>query len=323
VNRNKTLLLVALSVVVFGVVASLVPLQSNINLSTEFRANPDAVFRQMLKDTIWHRWWPGTMTIKNKNVVLGEAGYEMILQKPMFHSFEYLFEKQNFRVPINISIESKSDADVIVRCRATVVLPKGLINRVKFLLHASNAQHILRKMMNRMPRVLGSIKGLYEFDIKESSVEFEFVATQSKTLKQRPTVADVYKMVREIEDYIAENHSTPTGQPMQFVQPIGRYEYFLQVALPVNKSYPSKNNIHCKWLLKGGQILTATVNGGPAKIEHALRQMENYIQDFRHSKVAIPYEYLVTNRVEQPDTSQWKTVVYYPVILKNPDSKRL
>jgi hypothetical protein len=62
-----------------------------------------------------------------------------------------------------------------------------------------------------------------------------------------------------------------------------------------------------------GHFLRTEVTGGPHTIANAHRMMDQYFKDFNRVTMAIPFEYLVTDRLKEADTSKWITRVYGPV----------
>ena len=67
-------------------------------------------------------------------------------------------------------------------------------------------------------------------------------------------------------------------------------------------------------MLGGGNILITEVKGDNKEIQKAYTQIQHYISDYKRIAPAIPFESLVTDRRKQPDSSQWVTKIYYPVM---------
>jgi hypothetical protein len=101
---------------------------------------------------------------------------------------------------------------------------------------------------------------------------------------------------------------------MLFISKTEDNQFFVQVGMPTDKYLESSQGIKSKEMLKGGSILIAKVVGNRQVIANALTQMELYIQDNHLNTIAIPYEYLITNRLEVPDSSRWETEIYFPVL---------
>jgi hypothetical protein len=62
-----------------------------------------------------------------------------------------------------------------------------------------------------------------------------------------------------------------------------------------------------------GNFLAAQVLGGEGTVRNALTSMQDFISDNGKTSMAIPFSYLITNRMDEPDTSKWITQVYMPV----------
>ena len=45
-----------------------------------------------------------------------------------------------------------------------------------------------------------------------------------------------------------------------------------------------------------------------------MKQMEQYVSDHKYVRIAIPFQSLVTDRMNEPDSSKWITKIYYPIM---------
>ena len=88
--------------------------------------------------------------------------------------------------------------------------------------------------------------------------------------------------------------------------------YKTQVAVPVNVVIP-QNKLYLIKRMVPGKILVGQVTGGTYTAAEAIKQMGIFMSDNNFSSPAIPFESLVTNRMQEPDTSRWVTKIYYPV----------
>jgi hypothetical protein len=84
------------------------------------------------------------------------------------------------------------------------------------------------------------------------------------------------------------------------------------VGIPVNKVLNESGDIVLKRMVLGN-ILEAEVQGGTFRVNQAAKQLEHYVSDYKYSSPAIPFQQLVTNRLQEPDSSRWITRLYYPV----------
>jgi hypothetical protein len=84
------------------------------------------------------------------------------------------------------------------------------------------------------------------------------------------------------------------------------------VAIPINKRLPDKGPFFQRHMVPG-KFLFTTIQGGPGTIQHTFKQLQLYVEDFRRTAMAIPFQLLVTDRMGDPDTSKWITHIYVPV----------
>ena len=128
---------------------------------------------------------------------------------------------------------------------------------------------------------------------------------------QYPSTSKIYSAIDSIKNYISLNNAKETNYPMlHILQDSGLYK--TQVAIPVNMVIP-QSRIYLVKRMVPGKILVGEIKGGNYSTGEALRQMQIFMTDNALSSPAIPFESLITNRMEEPDTSKWVTKIYYPV----------
>src|SRR5206468_2086028 len=103
-----------------------------------------------------------------------------------------------------------------------------------------------------------------------------------------------------------------TGNPMYNVTALEKDTVRLMVALPVNKFLPQTNSVIPVKMVQGN-FLATQVTGGEYTVRNALATIQNFMADNNKTPMAIPFSYLITNRVDEPDTSKWVTKIYMPV----------
>jgi hypothetical protein len=136
--------------------------------------------------------------------------------------------------------------------------------------------------------------------------------SQKKLFNHYPSIEEVNAMAVELEKYVIANGAVVVRPAMMNVwQPDGS-QFALMVSLPINRPVPDKGNFILK-RMPPGKIISATINGGLFTIQKSLAQLEQYKVDKMLTSPAIPYQSMVTNRVNEPDTAKWVTTLYYPV----------
>jgi hypothetical protein len=138
-----------------------------------------------------------------------------------------------------------------------------------------------------------------------------FTFASSKGL---PGTEFIYGLIDQLKNYAADQSAKVTGYSMLNISTIDSIHFLTKVAVPIDKKLKPSGNISYKWMLGGGKILVAEVQGGPASINKALKQVEVYVQDYHLIAPAIPFQSLITDRTKEKDTSKWITKIYYPVM---------
>ncbi|MBI1768291.1 MAG: hypothetical protein HYR67_07945 [Bacteroidetes bacterium] len=295
-------------------IAFILPLQSNVNETIRFSSQSDALFRQLLNDTTWHRWWPGKTEVANQKLLFVHNGFTFTVDRILPNTFELKITADSFKTNSTLRLIPQSGNNVTMALTTNIPVPHNPIDRIKTLVASSRLKSVYKEILIRLSRYFTSIKNLYDIDIKESNVSFEYVTAVSQTFSHDPSISEIYFLIDKVRVFMKNNGGIEKGFPMLHSGEVSKGQFFVQVAIPTNKQLPSSNEIKSKWMLKGGHILTAQVTGNRQIISNAMKQMEYYIQDNHRNTVAIAYEYLITNRLEQPDSNRWVTGIYFPVI---------
>ncbi len=139
----------------------------------------------------------------------------------------------------------------------------------------------------------------------------EFI-TDVKEFKTKPTTTEIYQLIQPLEQFIIKNNMHITTPPMLNLHPTDHQTYYVQIAFGVDSLKNKVGKFKTKKMIKGN-LLTATVKGGYEAVDKGLQAIENYIRDYKTSAPAIHFQYLITNRLEQPDSTQWITKINYPI----------
>jgi effector-binding domain-containing protein len=314
---NKKYLYIVLTIAAMLAICSFIPIQSNVTESIQFSTNSDALFRQLLRDSSWINWWPGKVEFINQKQTFANENFLYSNENILSNSFTLKTTSSYLNTVSFLQIIPEASNIVTVRLSASIDLPINPISRLAILFKSVALRASFKSILVSLSSYFTSTKHLYDVDIKETTVAFEYVTTQSKEFNKYPSVSEIYIMIEHLRNYIKKNQAEEKGYPMLYVNSFGGKQFFVQVAIPINIQLSPSEGIKSKRLLKGGQILSTEIIGGRSKIRNAIKQIEFYIQDNQHSTVAIPFEYLITNRSQEPDSSKWVTCIYYPVILKS------
>ncbi len=294
--------------------ALILPLQSNVKETIRLSANNDALFRQLMQDSTWEKWWPGKTVEVNSKAILVQDDIEFSVHRILYNTIEFKTNSNSYEFNSILEIMAEPSNELTLTLATSVPIPHDPINRIKALVFASKLKRAFHTILANLTEHYKNPKNLYDLEIKEVSVPFEYVATVSQNCTHKPTLSEIYALISQVKKYIKSNGGIEKGYPMLNSTRLNANDFFLQVAIPIDKRLPESKNIKSKWMLKGGNIISAQVTGNRKAIENVKKKIELYIQDNHKNTVAIPYEYLITNRLEQPDSNKWVTQIYFPVI---------
>lgn len=306
----KKIALGIISILAFFLIFTYVFIPSKIEISgiTTINCSPKIASNCINDTTAWKKWWPVPSA---KGFTCN--GYEYQLAKPLTDGAEI----------------TVSDGTTAYRAKAQTV-PAGRDSaQVYWTVHYITGNNPFIKWLKKKEAVLirqsldtlfGSLKqfaskteNIYGYHIERGTFPDTLLAATKFFTKGLPSLENIYRAINAIQSTIAKQGIKQTGSPMLNTGKISASMYETMVALPVNREVKNENNISMsRMLTMKDRFLITEVVGGPAMIQKAHQQISQYMLDHILSAPAIPFEILVTDRSKEPDTSKWKTMVYYP-----------
>jgi hypothetical protein len=195
------------------------------------------------------------------------------------------------------------------------VLTPGL-NPVKRLLDYRQAIQIrnnLTDLLELLRTFLEKKENIYTINIEQTRVKDTLLVTTKHISSRHSSVPEVYGLIKNLRDYVNSQGAEETNYPMLNIMELDSNHFETLVAIPVNKPVRGNATISPKRMVPGN-ILVTEVRGGNYSINRAMGLLEKYIDDYQKSRIAIPFESMVTDRSSEADTSQWVTKIYYPII---------
>ncbi len=219
--------------------------------------------------------------------------------------------------PLYINLNNYTDASNNAMIMASYSLRSNgsLIERIKNWLINYKIKNQLKVIIEKIGLNCEDLTNAYGGDIVHTNLTDSTLIYIKTATDSFPTVAEIYNKIQLLENYAVSKGAKSTNPPMLNIKKIRiddtKFEF--SVALPINKDLPSFDNIVPKRMLVGGKFLTTTVIGGLGNVSKMETNLENYLSDYSYSSPAIPFQSLVTNRLDQKDSTQWITKLYYPI----------
>lgn len=312
---KKILLILSVAIALLLIAIYLfIPNRIHISENTEVPASKDALLRKLSDDSGWHKWWPDKTGADPAKGIFSLNGIQYKIADTKTLSLLLNVSNKNLNILTDLTFIPENTESTTISFNGIIPTSYNPVKRIQRFFTAN-------KIKKGIPQLLQSIKSyhsttlnLYGYDIQKKLVADSTLLSTAKEVKGYPSTAIVYSLIDELKNYIQKQEAAETGYPMLNIFTKDSITYLVKVAIPVNKKLPSSGNISYRWMLGGGNILITEVKGDNKEIQKAYTQIQHYISDYKRIAPAIPFESLVTDRRKQPDSSQWVTKIYYPVM---------
>jgi len=286
-----------------------------VTSSSSYLANSQGVYDFLKADSNWKKWWPGkSMSEANNKMKYTYSGYDFHIDKILYQAYEMTVssKKENHSALMTIILVSNDST----RIEFTTEINAGTnpFKRITGYFKARSIKKIFDSIIQSLVSYTKDVQNIYGFNIRNEKVQMEYLLSANMQLTHYPSTQEVYSLIGKIRDYIKTTDAKEEFPPMLNIETKDSIVYFVRVGVPINKKLPGTESVSIKQMLKNGNILVAEVTGDRNNIEHALKQFEKYISDYRRSIVAIPFQSLETDRLKVTDSTKWVTKIFYPVI---------
>lgn len=156
-------------------------------------------------------------------------------------------------------------------------------------------------------------KNVYGFEVTPSRIIDTLLIAKRVSFRTYPSTQQVDTVVKYLQSYAIKNGARISGYPMLNIINKEDGVHEAQIAQPIDKVVPETTDIGIRRMVPGNTLIVKLHGGGNYTISKAYEACESYKDDHHHTSPAIPFQSMITNRVDQPDTSKWETIIYYPV----------
>ena len=283
-----------------------IPRKIKIEAAVPLNAALPGVFRTLIDDSSWEKWWPGgTPFAYNKQIYS--------IKGKLFNLFDIDIYSDKDTINSRMGLVLVNANTMTILWNAEQESSNDPFKRFKWYRHAKQTEKNMNAILQSLKTFLQKKENIYGVDIKETFVKDSALVSTRRQFDHYPNAQEVDSMIQSLKKYISQNNAIEKNSPMLNVLKLDSSHYEAMSAIPVDKALPRTTEFAPKFLLKGGNILEAQVQGGPYTIETSLQEIENYRSDYKYNSPAIPYQLLVTDRLKETDTTKWITKLYYPV----------
>jgi len=296
----------------------LIPATIVLQKDVKIKINQQSIKRLLMDENNWHKWWSdGDTTIVGKfpvHFILFNGNSYSITDKKYSSVLLTIHNKNNALATSSLDIITISKDSVKLYWEAIIATSKNPVTRLQQYLTSREIKKDMSILLNKIEIFFSKPYNIYGIDIRQELVVDSLLLSTYDSVKNYPSTGFIYSLIDKLKKYIDAKDATITGNPMLNIFTKDSITYLVKVALPVNKKLPASGKISYKWMLPGGHILVADIKGGSKVIDRASRQMELFVSDNQKIAPAISFLSLVTNRMQEKDSTKWVTRIYFPII---------
>ncbi len=306
----KRIAVIVLGLLAVGTLLSFILVPNVVELTHRrvIKADYVAIERRLTDTAAWMDWWPQPQTY------------------PFYDGISY---KAGTRTPATIAVEASTPSISVssfIRIRHgghdstgiewVSIFPTSYnpITRISRYFEGKKIAERSAALTDHLATYFSTMENLYGVHIDEVIVRDSLLAVTSETGTNYPDLAGIYRLINKLRSHVKSNAAAETAPPMVNVSRLDGGEIVTRVAIPVDREIKSSADIQFKRMLANGNMLKTTVRGGSGEVNKALNNMRMFVEDHKRTAPAIPYQSWVTDRMANPDSSQWVTEIYYPVM---------
>ena len=220
---------------------------------------------------------------------------------------------RNMKVNSTLLLLPLTQDSIVLNWNYKVAASTNALIRLQQYQQAVHTKKNMTAVLTNIASFLNKNENIYGFPITQTSTNDTSLISTKSVLNAYPSTGQIYSSIEKLKTFAKDNGAAETGFPMMNVTQINKQFYMLMTALPTDKMLSANGDIAYKHMVPG-RFLTMTVVGGNETVNYAYYQMQQYIQDYNRTSMAIPFLYLITDRSKETDTSKWVTKLYFPVM---------
>lgn len=300
-------------VIVLGILATGIGFFLPSNQMKSMTANAttpfDGVSRVIVNKHYWKNWWPGT--VLNDSTLVFE-NTELHIDMLLLNGFKAKSLNTNIPAFLDLQAIATYNSETALTFNTSFSFSNNpFIRLYQYILYRSE-QKKYEQLFKNLSLSFSNVKRVYGFDIQMGKVPNAYYVSVKTYLDHYPTTEEVYANIGEVTNFIRSQNSKVMNEPIFNVFKEGENRYLLMVAVASDREIPTQGKFLQKNMMLGN-IVVAGVQGGYNAINKCKEAVQFYVSDFRKVSPAIAFERLITNRLQEKDSSKWITTINYPV----------
>ena len=312
---KKILIAVLVIIVLFlGFTYLYIPAQIEFQVRKYALVNPVAASRVLSFEKNWKDWWPQQDKIHPADSIYTFNKSKFIVDRELYNAFNIGIVKNDDTIHSLFSLVPTSADSTQLQWSAVLNSTANPFKRLNKYWNTNETKKEMETILSSLVSFLQNQENIYGMQIKKEIVQDTLLVFREKESDVYPSTASIYSLVNTLKNQIKKAGANQTNPPMMNVIAIGPGKYRVMVAIPIDKEFALNDSLSFKRMVRGW-ILVSDVKGGPTRINQAIIEMRNFVNDYSKIPIALPFESMITDRMAEPDTSKWTTRLYFPIVL--------
>lgn len=287
----------------------LIPGSQQFILSTTVNCTDEGALRTIQNKEKWQQWWPEEKADKE---LYSFKNDQYRINKIMLDGFDATIFHNSDSVKSYLQVFPSGIDSSEFQLSCTYVYSSNPFTRYVQYFRLKQMQRNMSEWLTALKPFFEKEENIYGMKIEMQKVKDSSLVSIKNSFPHYPTTEEIYSMVSSLKEYIVKKKGVENNFPMLNVFKAGAESYEAMVAIPTKWDIPMEGNFQLKKMVLGN-ILVGEVKGGVQTVMEAEKQLSFYVNDHQKMSPAISFQSLVTNRLQEPDTSKWITKLYYPV----------
>lgn len=312
----RKVLVVVLVLLCLASIYIFIPNQIMVSEVEEVESSERIIAKYLNSNENRQKWWPSSKQILDstglQSSVLDYEGYKFDFRNSNYNFNEVLIINNSLKINSIITWDLSTKNLIRIRWKVSIPTSYNPVTRVFQYLRAHRLKSHMALIMESFLGFIVNSKNVYGFHFEREIVQDTILATSNTISTSYPKTLEVYNRINSIKKYLREQGANQVNPAMLNISKSEQGAFQLIIAVPINRIIPPVQGILINRMVPGN-IVVAQIKGGPHSVAKGFNQMNLYLKDFKLVSPAMPFQSLITDRVDEPDTSKWITKIYYPI----------
>jgi hypothetical protein len=300
---------VAVIIAAFAGVYIFIPARLNIVQITPINCTVNGAFRVLSSSDKWQHWWPGPPP-KSNTFYYNNASFAITQQ--LRNTLEISIQQDDQMLSSALHVFPAGGDSASINWSCNIATGSNPFKRIQHYRQAMALKNSMDSVLSHFKTFAEKKENIYGITFRETVFRDSFLVSIKSFQRDYPDVAAVYSTINALQKYSTIHQAKQTGNPLMNLTPLSPTGYQLMTALPVDRQVPAGGKFFNQ-RIPLNRFWVTRVQGGNASVDEAIHQFQLYVQDYKRTVMALPFQQLITDRSAEPDTSRWVTDVYFPL----------